>query len=79
MVVGFPRKIQTHWGKESFSTNGAGITIHWEKRNLNAYLVPCAKTNLRWITLQNVKARTIRVLEKKASENLFMFWRLAKI
>jgi hypothetical protein len=41
MVVGFPTKIQTHWGEESFSTNGAGITKYPLGRKESQFL-PCA-------------------------------------
>lgn len=38
------------------------------KINPNSYLVPCTKINLRWIILLSIKAKIIRLLEKRIRE-----------
>ena len=39
-----------------------------KKKNLDPYLIPCFKINLKWIIGVNVKSKTIKILEKNISD-----------
>lgn len=44
------------------------VDIYIGKINPNSCLAPCTKINLRWIILLSIKARIIRLLEKRIRE-----------
>jgi len=52
------------WGKNSVDNAGMTRFPHDKIMNLDSYLIPCIKINLKEIKSLNVRLKTAQVLEK---------------